>query len=173
MQIKYDKSTKNKYKHEKFNFYVSWIYILLLLCFNFVQILYVPLELHLDQDDDITQERHKCESDAAKTPMFKCCHSLQKIFLTPIICKVDKIFTLIKVGSFINDRSENTNLTEKHRYKQGRPGGVGGGWQEERHPGRHGEHGGGDEVHVDILGVAADQVDLETYDREKVARIEP
>ena len=117
MQIKYDKSTKNKYKHEKFNFYVSWIYILLLLCFNFVQILYVPLELHLDQDDDITQERHKCESDAAKTPMFKCCHSLQKIFLTPIICKVDIIFTLIKVGSFINDRSENTNLTEKHSYK--------------------------------------------------------
>ena len=63
-------------------------------------------------------------------------------------------------------------MTEKHRHKERCSGGVGGGWQEEGDPGGDGEHGGRDEVDVDILGVAADQVDLETNHREEIIGIE-
>ena len=77
IRIKEDKTTRDKSKHDQFYFYVSWIFIMLHGCFCLVLFLNVSFVLDLYQDDDITQQRHKCKGDAGKTPMLKSCHSFK------------------------------------------------------------------------------------------------
>ena len=78
--------------------------------------------------------------------------------------------TSVKLWSVSDGSREDSNLTEKHRHQQGSPGGVAGGGDEEGDPGGEGEHGGRDEVDVDVLTGATDKMDLQPSCREVIIR---
>ena len=69
--------------------------------------------------------------------------------------------TSVKVWSILDGCCEYADLTEEYSDQERSSGRIGGGWQQIRHPGGHREHGGGDEVDVDILPVLAHHVYLD------------
>ena len=81
---------------------------------------------------------------------------------------VSENLTSVKLWRVSDSGGENSNLTEKHRHQQGRPGWVAGRGDEEGDPGCEGEHGGWYEVDVDILTGATFKVDLKPSGREVI-----
>ena len=74
--------------------------------------------------------------------------------------------TFISIGSVLEGRVEDADLAEEGGDQEGGAGGVGGGRQQVRHPGGHGEHRGGDEVEGDVFTVLAHQLYLEPHHGE-------
>ena len=68
--------------------------------------------------------------------------------------------TSILIRCVPDDGNEDSNLAEKDSDKERGPGWVGGGGQDEGHPGGEGEHGGGEVVHPQILPGVSGQCDL-------------
>ena len=121
-----------------------------------------------EENDDVTDQGAEGEGDAGEAPELQVCHSCRGESSRVITLSENP--TSVKLWRVSDGGGEDPDLTEKHRHQQGRPGGVAGRGDEEGDPGGEGEHGGRDEVDVDILTGATDKMDLQPSCREVIIR---